>query len=44
VASDSNWDKETFLRQTCLKAGLKEDAWKENVTISIFSAEVFSEN
>jgi AmmeMemoRadiSam system protein A len=43
VATEYKWDRETFLQQTCLKAGLKEDAWKDNVTISIFSAEVFSE-
>lgn len=43
VATEHKWDRETFLQQTCLKAGLKEDAWKDNVTISIFSAEVFSE-
>lgn len=44
VATEYGWDRETFLRQTCLKAGLPEDAWKDKTTqISIFSAEVFSE-
>ena len=44
VATEWNWDRETFLRQTCLKAGLPEDAWmKEGTKIEIFSAEVFSE-
>jgi AmmeMemoRadiSam system protein A len=43
VATEFKWDKETFLQQTCLKAGLKEDAWKDNATVSIFAAEVFSE-
>ena len=44
VATEYRWDRETFLRQTCLKAGLKEDAWKENATLYIFSAEVFREH
>jgi AmmeMemoRadiSam system protein A len=43
VATEYGWDRETFLAQTCLKAGLHEDAWKENATISIFSALVFGE-
>ncbi|MGD1049001.1 MAG: AmmeMemoRadiSam system protein A, partial [Candidatus Krumholzibacteriaceae bacterium] len=38
------WDRETFLAQTCLKAGLPEDAWKQKgTTIESFTAEVFSE-
>lgn len=44
VATEYGWDRETFLKHTCLKAGLPEDAWKDKTTqISIFSAEVFSE-
>ncbi|HOX54755.1 MAG TPA: AmmeMemoRadiSam system protein B [Candidatus Omnitrophota bacterium] len=44
VATEYGWNRETFLKQTCLKAGLPEDAWKDKTTqISIFSAEVFSE-
>jgi len=44
VAVEYGWDRETFLAQTCLKAGLHPDAWKEPDTkIEIFSAEVFSE-
>jgi uncharacterized protein len=42
VAVEHGWDRETFLRQTCLKAGLHEDAWLEGAELSIFSAEVFS--
>lgn len=42
VATDYNWDKITFLNQTCLKAGLHESCWKdEDTEIYIFSAEVF---
>jgi AmmeMemoRadiSam system protein B/AmmeMemoRadiSam system protein A len=44
VATEWNWDRETFLRQTCVKAGLPEDAWtKEGTTIEVFSADIFSE-
>lgn len=44
VAIEWNWDRQTFLRQTCVKAGLPEDAWmKEGTTIEVFSADIFSE-
>jgi hypothetical protein len=44
VATEYNWDKETFLRETCGKAGLPQDAWKDKSTeIYTFSAEVFGE-
>jgi AmmeMemoRadiSam system protein B/AmmeMemoRadiSam system protein A len=44
VAVDWNWDRETFLRQTCVKAGLPEDAWTiDGTNIDIFSADIFSE-
>ncbi len=44
VATEYNWDKETFLKQTCRKAGLSQDAWKDKSTeIYTFSAEVFGE-
>ena len=44
VASEYNWDRETFLQQTCRKAGLPQDAWHdESTTIKIFSAQVFGE-
>ena len=29
VATDWKWDRETFLRQTCKKAGLPPDAWTD---------------
>lgn len=42
VATEYNWDRETFLRHTCIKAGLPEDAYKEAETeIMTFTAEVF---
>lgn len=43
VAVEFGWDRETFLRQTCLKAGLKQEGWKEGTDIYVFTAEVFSE-
>jgi AmmeMemoRadiSam system protein B/AmmeMemoRadiSam system protein A len=42
VATEYNWDNETFLEHTCRKAGLPPDAWKEQDTrIYIFSADIF---
>ena len=43
VASEYGWDRETFLSQTSIKAGMQADAWKEGATIYIFGAEVFNE-
>ncbi len=44
VASERNWDRETFLDQTCVKAGLPTGSWRnEGVTILTFTAEVFNE-
>ncbi len=43
VPTERNWDRETFLGQTCRKAGLPEDAWKKGAVIEAFTAEVFGE-
>lgn len=44
VATDYGWDRETFLTQTCLKAGLPPVAWQlPDTRIARFSAEVFGE-
>lgn len=44
VATEYGWDREAFLRQTCVKAGLPGDAWRaEGTRIERFSAEVFGE-
>lgn len=44
VATEYGWNREEFLTQTCRKAGLPSDAWKDAGTkIEIFSAEVFHE-
>jgi AmmeMemoRadiSam system protein A len=41
VAEENGWDRETFLNQACLKAGLPPDAWKKGAEISVFEAIVF---
>jgi AmmeMemoRadiSam system protein A len=42
VATEYRWDRETFLENTCMKAGLPSHAWKDSDTeIYIFSADVF---
>ncbi|GFO69065.1 AmmeMemoRadiSam system protein A [Geomonas limicola] len=43
VAVEHGWDRETFLSKTALKAGLKQDDWKEGADIYVFTAEVFGE-
>ncbi len=44
VATEHGWDIRTFLEQTCRKAGLKDDAWKDPATaISSFTALVIEE-
>lgn len=40
VATEYGWDRETFLRHTCQKAGLPEDAWRSGATVSCFTAEI----
>lgn len=44
VAEKYQWPRERFLEETCVKAGLPPDAWKNPETrIFTFTAEVFSE-
>lgn len=44
VATDCGWDRLTFLKQTCHKAGLSPDAWKDPATkIYVFSADILHE-
>lgn len=43
VATEYGWDRDTFLRHTCLKAGLPEDAWQKECEIYTFTALVFGE-
>ncbi len=43
VPAERNWDRITFLQQTCRKAGLPPDAWQRGALIEAFTAEVFGE-
>jgi AmmeMemoRadiSam system protein B/AmmeMemoRadiSam system protein A len=43
VPVENGWDRETFLAQGCLKAGLPPDAWKRGAKLSVFEAIVFHE-
>ena len=44
VATKYQWDRETFLAQTCRKAGLPAQAWRRpEAKIQVFEAQVFSE-
>lgn len=43
VPIEHQWDRETFLAQTCRKAGLPPDAWRGGAIIEGFTAEVFGE-
>ena len=44
VPVEQGWDKETFLSHTCMKAGLKPDAWfDKNIKISKFNGQIFTE-
>ena len=44
VPTERNWDRATFLEQTCRKAGLPADAWQKGATIEAFTAEVFGDH
>jgi len=44
VAITYGWDRERFLSETCRKAGLRADDWKDGATIHYFSAFVFGES
>jgi len=43
VTVEHGWDRETFLEQTCRKAGVPLDAWRKTATVEAFTAEVFSD-
>jgi len=43
VPIEHGWDRETFLEQTCRKAGLPTDAWRKGATIEAFTAEIFGD-
>jgi AmmeMemoRadiSam system protein A len=43
VAAEWNWDREQFLEETCLKAGLPSDAWRHGARIQAFTAQILKE-
>ena len=44
VAVENGWDRESFLRETCYKAGLPPQVWADGETeIYIFSADYFGD-
>ncbi|MDA3901205.1 MAG: AmmeMemoRadiSam system protein A [Spirochaetes bacterium] len=44
VATENNWDRQTFLQHTCMKAGMDPEAWKDESTIiEKFTAVIFGE-
>ncbi len=43
VAGEWNWNREQFLQETCLKAGLPADAWQHGARIQAFTAQILKE-
>lgn len=45
VATEQGWGAQRFLEETCRKAGLPENAWRDaEARVELFTAEVFSES
>ena len=43
VPVEHEWDRTTFLEQTCRKAGLPPNAWQAGAKLEAFTAEVFAD-
>src|SRR5450631_2355261 len=43
VPIEQEWDRITFLGQSCIKAGLPPNAWQTGAEIAAFTAEVFGD-
>jgi hypothetical protein len=43
VATEWGWNREQFLAQTCVKAGLAPDSWQRDATVYRFAADVFGD-
>ena len=43
VATEYGWSRDQFLKHTCIKAGLPENAWQGECDIYRFSAQVFGD-
>jgi len=44
VATETGWDKATFLSHLAQKAGLPADAWRHGATFQVFTAQVIEEH
>lgn len=44
VAAGRQWDARTFLEQTCLKAGLSREAWRQGAALYTFTTLEFGES
>jgi AmmeMemoRadiSam system protein B/AmmeMemoRadiSam system protein A len=44
VPTEQGWDRETFLENLCLKAGLERDAYLRGAELYAFTAQVFGES
>ncbi len=44
VPVEHQWDRTTFLEQTCRKAGLPPNAWQNGAKLEAFTAEVFADS
>ena len=44
VPLEHGWDRDTFLAQTCRKAGLPLDAWRHGAALEAFTAELFGDH
>ena len=44
VPVEHGWERESFLEQTCMKAGLPSDAWKRGANLEAFTAEIFADS
>jgi uncharacterized protein (TIGR00296 family) len=43
VAMDYGWNREMFLDQTCVKAGLPLGSWRQKAEVLGFEAQIFAE-
>ena len=43
VAIEHGWSRETLLTETCRKAGLPAEAWRQRVKIEVFTSEIFTD-
>lgn len=44
VATEYGWDRDTFLAQACVKAGLPQDAWRRGAQLHVFTVEVITDD